>query len=352
MRKRIERWMEERFDLSGIRHLTREKMVPQHKYTSFYYFGGLALFFFVVQVTTGILLMLYYRPTAGNAYESVRIIMSQVQFGWLIRSIHVWSTNLMMLAVLVHTFAKYFLKAYRKPRELTWISGVVLLGLALGFGFTGHPLPWNEFAYFAAKVGTASIGSVPVIGEWLLSVIRGGETVTGDTIARFFTLHVVVLPIVTMGILALHLLFVQVQGPSKPINVKQTGEIPFFPNFMLRDLRVWLGALIILVGLATFFPAELGQKAALFSSAPAGLKPEWYFLPMYQILKWMPSSLLGVSGELVGIGLISAGGLLILLVPFLDRKASREENSIWFTVIGVFVFFIFMVAIALYAKVF
>ncbi len=350
MKEKMLNWVEERFDLSAIRHLTREKTVPVHRYTPFYYFGGLALFFFVVQIVTGILLMLYYKPTGENAYESIRTIMTQVRFGWLIRSIHVWGTNLMMLAVLLHTFAKYFLKAYRKPRELTWISGFFLLVLALGFSFTGHPLPWNEFAYFAAKIGTASIGSVPLVGPWLLEAIRGGQGVTGNTISRLFALHVVVLPLVTIGLVILHLLFVQIQGSSVPIKVKPVGEIPFFPNFFLRDLRVWMGALIVLVGLATFIPAELGKKAAQFASAPAGLKPDWYFLPMYQILKWIPSTILGISGELIGIGLISTGALLILVVPFLDVKASREEESTWFTVIGVFVLFVFMLAITIYAK--
>lgn len=349
MLKKINSWIEERLDLSTVRHLTLEKTVPRHRYTFFHLFGGLALFFFMVQIITGILLLLYYKPTASAAYDSVKYIVTRVRFGWLIRSIHSWSANLMILAIFIHMFAKYFLKAYRKPRELTWISGFILLVLAMGFGFTGYLLPWNELAYFATRVGTESVGATPVIGHWLLQVLRGGENVTGATLNRFFAIHVTVLPLIIMGAISIHLLLVQVQGMSKPIDVEEKGKIPFFPNFMLRDLMMWLAALIILVGLATFFPWELGHPVDTFASAPAGIKPEWYFLSMYQILKWMPSTIAGVSGELIGIGLINIGGALILLVPFLDRKASGNEKSTWFTIFGILAL-IFLVAITVYAK--
>jgi len=349
MLKKITAWVEDRMDLSTVRHLMLEKTVPKHRYTFFHLFGGAALFLFVIQIVTGILLLLYYKPTAGEAYKSVKFIITQVPFGWLIRSIHSWSANLMILAIFLHMFAKYFLKAYRKPRELTWISGFILLVLAMGFGFTGYLLPWNELAYFATRVGTESVGATPLIGHWLLQVFRGGEDVTGATLNRFFAIHVTVLPLVIIGILSIHLLLVQAQGMSKPIDVEEKGKIPFFPNFMLRDLMMWLGALIILLGLATFLPWELGRPVDTFASAPAGIKPEWYFLSMYQILKWMPAALAGIPGELIGIALINIGGALVLLVPFLDRKASREERSPWFTIFGILAL-VFLVAITVYAK--
>ncbi|NOZ12076.1 MAG: cytochrome bc complex cytochrome b subunit [Acidobacteria bacterium] len=349
MLKKITTWLEERLDLSAVRHLTLEKTVPKHRYTPFHLFGGLALFFFMVQVITGILLLMYYKPTTGNAYESVKFIVTRIRFGWLIRSIHSWSANLMILTIFIHMFAKYFLKAYRKPRELTWVSGFILLTLAMAFGFTGYLLPWNELAYFATRVGTESVGATPLIGHWLLELLRGGTDVTGITLSRFFAIHVTVLPLIIIAFLSIHLILVQVQGMSRPIEVKENGKIPFFPDFMLRDLMMWLGALVILVGLATFFPWELGHPVDTFASAPAGIKPEWYFLPMYQILKWMPSSIVGISGELAGIALINIGGIIILLVPFLDRKASRDKKSTWFTIFGILAL-VFLVAITVYAR--
>ena len=161
---RIIDWVDERLDLSDIRHFIAEKGVPIHTQKIWYYLGGMTLFLFLVQVASGILLLLYYRPSADEAYESVQFIVTQVEFGWLIRNIHSWSANLLILAVFAHLFSVFFLKAYRKPRELTWITGVLLLFVMLGFGFSGYLLPWNELAFFATKVGTGIAGAVPVIG--------------------------------------------------------------------------------------------------------------------------------------------------------------------------------------------
>ena len=132
--------------------------MPVHRYSVFYYLGGMTLFFFIVQVVTGILLMLYYRPSAEEAFESVEFIMTTVPFGWLIRSLHSWSANLMVFFAFVHLVTVYFIKAYRKPREMTWITGCVLLFLSMAFGFSGYLLPWNQLAFFATKVGTDIAG--------------------------------------------------------------------------------------------------------------------------------------------------------------------------------------------------
>src|SRR5581483_7945218 len=145
-RGRLWTWLDERVGLGDLEYLARKKTVPIHRHTVWYYFGGMTLFLFLVQVTTGILLLLYYRPSAEEAYESVQFLMTEVQFGWLIRSIHAWAANLMIFALFVHLFSVLLLAAYRPPRELTWVSGVALMALALGFGFTGYLLPWNELA--------------------------------------------------------------------------------------------------------------------------------------------------------------------------------------------------------------
>ena len=165
---------------------------------------------------TGILLLLYYRPGANEAFESVQYIMTRVQFGWLIRSIHSWSANLMIFTAFAHMFSVLFLKAYRKPRELTWVSGVILLFLVMGFGFSGYLLPWNTLAFFATKVGTEIAGQVPIIGKPMMIFLRGGEEVTGATLTRFFGFHVAVLPGLATLLILLHLLLVQRLGMSVP----------------------------------------------------------------------------------------------------------------------------------------
>ena len=173
--KSLNAWVEERIDLSGIRELIRHKVVPVHRHTIWYYFGGMTLFLFVIQVMTGILLLLYYRPSAEEAFESVQFIVTEVDFGWLIRSIHSWSGNLLVATMMIHLFSVYFTQAYRKPRELTWVSGLCLFGIFLFFGFSGYLLPWNELAYFATKVGPTWPARSPWLGTSLPGSYEGAR---------------------------------------------------------------------------------------------------------------------------------------------------------------------------------
>ncbi len=324
-------WLDERIGLKDIEYLAKKKEVPVHSHTFWYYFGGMTLFLFMVQVATGILLLLYYRPSAGEAYESVQFLMTEVQFGWLVRSIHAWSANLMVFAMFIHLFSALFGKAYRSPRELTWLSGGVLMALTLGFGFTGYLLPWNELAYFATRVGTEVPGVMPVVGPFVRRLMRGGDDVTGATLTRFYGIHVAVLPAIVTMILGLHLFLVQKHGMSSPPSEEQGGKpkrtMPFFPNFVLRDLVGWLCALGVLAVLAAYLPAELGKKADPFQPAPIGIKPEWYFMAMFQTLKLLPGHILGIEGELLGVLAFSLVGVALILMPFIDRRTSLGQPS-------------------------
>jgi len=343
--RRIMGWLDERFGAGSIEQFLRHKTVPVHRHTIWYYLGGMTLFLFIVQVLTGILLLLYYRPTADGAFESVQFIMTQVKFGWLIRSIHSWSANLMIFTAFLHMFSVYFLKAYRKPRELTWISGMLLFFIVLGFGFSGYLLPWNTLSFFATKVGTDMAGFMPVFGKWILVFLRGGKEVTGATLTRFFGFHVAVLPGLATLLLATHLLLVQRLGMSVPPSIEKKIEegketalsMPFFPNFLLRDIMGWYGALGVLGALAAIFPWELGTKANPFGSAPAGIRPEWYFLFMYQTLKYLPAKVLFINSELLGLLGFGLAGLVWVLVPFLDYKAGFGRLTRFFTGLGIFV---------------
>jgi quinol-cytochrome oxidoreductase complex cytochrome b subunit len=319
-------WLDERIGLKDLEYLAKKKEVPVHRHSVWYYFGGMTLFLFMVQVTTGILLLLYYRPSAGEAFESVQFLMTEVQFGWLVRSIHAWSANLMIFAMFVHLFSALLLKAYRRPRELTWLSGGALMGLSLAFGFTGYLLPWNELAYFATRVGTEIPGVMPVVGPFIRTLMRGGDDVTGATLTRFYGIHVAVLPAIVMTVLGLHLFLVQKHGMSRPPSVESGPNakrvMPFMPNFLLRDLVGWLCALAVLAALAAYFPAELGKKADPFQPAPIGIKPEWYFMAMFQTLKLLPSHILGIiEGELFGVLAFGMVGAVLILMPFLDTPA-------------------------------
>lgn len=339
MSGRLAEWLRVRLGLDIFLHLAEKKEVPVHRHSFWYYWGGMTLFLFGIQVATGILLLLYYRASADEAYESVRFIMTQVHFGWLIRSIHSWSANLMIGAAMVHMFSVFLMKGYRAPREATWFSGMALLGLALAFGFSGYLLPWNQLAFFATKVGTDIPGALPVVGPFLKRFLLGGEQITGGTLTRFYGFHVAVLPALTTVLLGLHLFLVQHHGMSVPPSVEDSPAprraIKFVPDFLLRDSVGWLAALGVLALLAALFPWELGLKADPYAPAPPGIRPEWYFGWMFQTLRVLPAHIVGLEGELVGILAIGAAGLVWLLVPLLDDPRARSARSRFWTAVGI-----------------
>jgi len=334
-------WLDQRLVLEPFRHLAEKKEIPLHRHTFWYYWGGMTLFLFGVQVATGILLLLYYRASADEAYESVRFIMTDVQFGWLIRSIHSWSANLMIGAAMVHMFSVFLLKAYRAPREVTWLSGVVLLGLSFAFGFSGYLLPWNQLAFFATKVGADITGHLPLAGSFLRRFLLGGEQITGGTLTRFFGIHVAILPALATLLVGLHLYLVQAHGMSVPPGVEEREPAPrrmkFLPNFVLRDAIGWLAALGMLALLAALYPWELGIKADPYAPAPPGIRPEWYFGWMFQTLRLMPAHILGIEGELVGILGIGLAAALWVMAPFFDDRRGRGARARFWTVAGALV---------------
>jgi cytochrome b6 len=332
----FKRWLDVRLSISTLAGAAQKKEVPLHRQSIWYYFGGMTLFLFVVQVVTGILLLLYYRPSAENAFESVQFIMTEVKFGWLIRSIHSWSANLMILTLFIHMFSVYFMRAYNEPRELTWVSGVVLLFISVGFGFSGYLLPWNEVSFFATKVGTDIPGVIPLAGRTILRFLRGGDEVTGATLTRFFGFHVAVLPALATVFIAIHVLLVQLHGMHVPARYEQNyRRMKFFPNFLMRDLIGWILAIGVLAALAALFPWELGVKADPFAPAPAGIKPEWYFLFMFQTLKYIPSKILIFDGEVIGILFFMLAGAVLFVVPFVNRSPEQyPRRRMIFNVVG------------------
>jgi len=339
-------WLEERFHLSALAPLLKKKTIPLHKYTAWYYPGGMLLFLFGVQVITGMLLLLFYQPDAAHAHQSILFIMDYVPYGWLIRGIHAYASWGMIFVAMIHLFSTLFLKAYRKPREFTWLSGFALMMLVLGFGFTGYSLCWDMVSLFATKVGSEIAGQTPIIGKQLSMFMRGGETVTEATLPRMYGLHICVLPIFTGLLIGIHLLFVQVQGPSVPISIekKKHREVPFFPEFLYRDVIVWLVLLFVLVCSAVFFPKHLGEQADVMAVAPEGIEPEWYFMFAFQFLKILPSHILGIEGRIVGVLTMLIGVALFAFLPFIDRKSARGIDSRWVTYLGwgVVVFIIVM----------
>ncbi len=319
---RISDWFEERLQARALFRALLHVRIPAQART--YYLGGITLFLFGVQVVTGTLLSLYYKPTPETAYDSVKYITSVVEFGWLIRSVHHWAANLMVICLVLHLARIFVQGAYKYPRELTWIVGVGLLAATIGFGFTGYLLPWDQRAFWATTVGTEIAGGVPVIGDALLQLLRGGRDVTDATLSRFFGMHILVLPLMIGAFLVVHLTIVHQLGlanPKRPearpdrASAALNGAVeklkPFFPHYVLDEVIAWAAMLAVLVVLASVLPAGLEEKANPLET-PAHVKPEWYFLSVYQLLKVVPRDV-GIMAPMVAI--VALG-----LLPFLDRN--------------------------------
>jgi cytochrome b6 len=307
-----------------IDHLS-QKVVPLHRHSAWYALGGIALFFLTVQIVTGILLMVYYRP--AQPWGSVQRIVMEVPFGNLIRSVHHWAANLMVLTLFLHLFSTFFMKAHRPPREFTWLTGLALMGLTLAFAFSGYLLPWDDLSFFATRVGVSEIEKGPVVGAWLANLARGGPDVTVDTIGRFYALHVTVLPGILLAVVGLHLLFIQIQGVSEPDSFAALPESrksysKFFTEFLFAEIPVWLFLGVLLVALATLWPRELTPEADPFAAAPEHIKPEWYFLSQFQMLKLFPGKI-----ELVGITILALLPVGLIAVPFLDRSVPTDTRG-------------------------
>ena len=325
-------WIEERLGLSAVTLFLEKKEVPRHKHTFLYYTGSSILLFLGIQIVTGVLLAFYYQPTLAEANASVVRIMTEMPLGWLVRSVHSWSSTFMIAIVFVHLLGIAFTKAYRKPREATWVTGMMLLGASLAFGFTGYLLPWDELSLAATKVGTNLPKAIPVIGTWLTQVMRAGEDVTGDTLSRFFIVHVSVLPLAVLAFLGVHLFLVQRHGMSVPLEEERKGikapVLPFWPNFAFREAIVWLVLLGLLITIAIVAAPGIGPQADLMAPAPEGIKPEWYFLFMFQMLKLFPARVLGLNGELVAVLIMMAGMAALLLIPFIDNRPAERKGKI------------------------
>ena len=209
---RISSWFDERTGFQGVWQAIFLRKIP--KVNWFYTLGSASLFVAMNQIITGILLTIYYVPTPDHAYDSVQYITNQLLGGWYIRGLHHWGASAMVVLVVLHMLRVIFFAAYKYPREVTWMTGVILLIITIGFGFTGYLLPWDQKAYWATTVGTSIAGSAPFVGDWILRIMRGGEGLSAVTLARFFGVHVWVLPATLLALMGVHMYLVIRNGIS------------------------------------------------------------------------------------------------------------------------------------------
>ena len=322
-----EQYLQERIHYDVVRgflHKQLYKRLPPHT-GWMHVLGSLALLLFVSQFVTGILLLLYYRPTLEEAHESIQYITGEVAFGWLYRQVHAWGATLMMLAVILHMTRTFFMGSFKKPRELTWALGVLLLLVTMVFGFTGYLLPWNQLSYWATTVGTEVVGAVPYVGEQLKTAVLGGASVGQETLSRFFVIHAIILPWILVILLGLHLVLMRVHnlatlenvGDEKPFPPE--SGVPFWPVHMAKEACVAAVCFAVLLSLSVAYPWEIGEPANPLET-PEGIKPEWYFLPSYQLLKYFT----GQIGKVLGIVLAGVPFMLLLFWPLLERSQARH----------------------------
>tara|TARA_B100000497_G_C7652992_1_gene392931 strand:+ start:174 stop:821 length:648 start_codon:yes stop_codon:yes gene_type:complete len=209
-------WFQERLEIQAIADDITSKYVPPHV-NIFYCLGGITLTCFIVQVATGFAMTFYYRPTVTEAFASVEFIMTEVNFGWLIRSVHRWSASMMVLNMILHVCRVYLTGGFKKPRELTWVTGVALASVTVSFGVTGYSLPWDQVGYWACKIVTGVPDAIPVVGSLVVALLRGGVSVGQSTLTRFYSAHTFVLPVVAAVLMLTHFVMIRKQGISGPL---------------------------------------------------------------------------------------------------------------------------------------
>ncbi|HSG38588.1 MAG TPA: cytochrome b N-terminal domain-containing protein, partial [Thermoanaerobaculia bacterium] len=300
--------------------------------------GGISHLLFLVLVVTGVLLCVYYRPSAEEAYASIQFLVSEVRLGWLVRDLHVWSANLIVIAVLAHMARVWIDGAYKPPRETSWFVGLVLLFVVLAFGATGYLLPWDQSAYWTVAEALGVLERAPVLGKPVADLLRGDESVSGATVSRFFVIHAIVLPWVAFALLSFHFSVVRKHGPAPRLGApKAEGEgVPFFPDHLLRSFIVSVLVLATALTMAIWFPRPVGSPATPFQ-VPESLLSTWVVVDVAR-------ALLRYLGPW-GLALFTIVGLALALVPLFDRQPERSLRQRPATaVLGILFFVGFVVA--------
>ncbi len=318
----MKQFLDDRLPLDGMMAHLR-KPLPKH-INLLFSLGSLALFLLLLQAITGAFLAMSYSPSPDHAHNAVTYITEEVPFGSFVRGLHHWGASAMVIIVFLHILRVVLYGSYKAPRELTWVVGVFLFLVTLGFGFTGYLLPWDEKAYWATVVGVEIAGTAPVLGEVVAKVLRGGSEIGAVTLSRFYALHTIWLPWLAFGLVGAHLFLVRYYGSSGlPKNTPEemkTGK-PFFPDQVFEDV-VGMFILFVVLACAALFAEVPLEKVADPTNANYDPRPEWYFLFLFQLLKYFQGPF-----EIVGTFVIPTVGMLLLLfLPFLDRS---ERKVLW-----------------------
>jgi ubiquinol-cytochrome c reductase cytochrome b subunit len=310
-------WLDSRTGYrAGLAHLLDEPLPAGVGW--WFVTGSLLLFLLGVQLVTGVVLAMFYVPSPDHAHESVRYIMERLPFGRLLRGLHFFGASFIVVAAIVHMLRVVVLGSYKKPREATWLTGVVLLLVILAFSLSGYLLPWDQKAYWATTV-TINVARSGPFGEFVAGLLRGGESLGALTLLRWYAAHVFLLPACLIVFAVSHVYLMRRHGISGPIQPQRGPALPFYPYHALKDTLAMALVCAALVGAAALFPAPLDEVADP-TDATYVPRPEWYFLSLFQLLKYFPGPFEPIAT--VGIPGLVVGWLLAL--PFLDRRPGRR----------------------------
>jgi ubiquinol-cytochrome c reductase cytochrome b subunit len=311
-------WLDHRIGYRTILRHTLDEPLP--KGTGWFFTTGSVLMLLIgTQLATGVVLAMYYVPSPALAYDSVRYVMDSLTLGWLLRGLHFWGASFLVVAAGIHMMRVFFFGSYKAPREVTWITGVVLFFIILGFSLSGYLLPWDQKAYWATTVTINVAKSAPVIGEFQADVMRGGSELGALTLGRWYAAHVFLLPAALLVFIVSHILLMRKHGISGPVTPQAGPPTRFYPWHVIKDTVMMAAVFALLITVAMKFPAHLDEVANPADSAYVP-RPEWYFLALFQLLKYFPGPLEPV-GTLVLPALIVA---FLLALPFIDRGGDRH----------------------------
>ena len=351
-------WVDQRFPLmeNWKAHLS-EYYAPKNM-NFWYFFGSLAMLVLVIQIVTGIFLVMHYKPDAAKAFESVEYIMREVPWGWLVRYMHSTGASMFFVVVYLHMFRGLLYGSYRKPRELIWVFGVMIFLCLMGEAFFGYLLPWGQMSYWGAQVIVNLASAIPVIGPDLAIWVRGDFVVGDATLNRFFSFHVIALPLVLLGLVAAHILALHEVGSNNPdgIEIKENKDpktgipldgIPFHPYYTVHDI---FGVVVFLMVFSAivFFAPEMGGYFLEYNNfipadplkTPAHIAPVWYFTPYYSILRAMVWNFFWIDAKVWGVVAMGASTLIFFFLPWLDRspvKSIRYRPTLHFYIYTMFV---------------
>ncbi|HXC27216.1 MAG TPA: cytochrome b N-terminal domain-containing protein [Stellaceae bacterium] len=346
---RLIRWIDYRLPfVAMLEHELNEYPTPRNL-NYWWNFGSLAGIILVIMIVTGIVLAMYYTPNATMAFDSVERIMRDVNYGWLLRYIHMNGASMFFMIVYIHIFRGLYYGSYKYPRELLWMLGVIILLLMMATAFMGYVLPWGQMSFWGATVITNLFSAIPVFGSKIVTLLWGGFTVGNPTLNRFFSLHYL-LPFIIVAVVGLHLVALHTHGSNNPLGIDSKGpqdSIPFHPYYTVKDM---FGLMVFLIFFSIFIfylPNALGDPQNYIPAnplqTPPDIVPEWYFLPFYAILRSMTFDVLGIPSKLIGVTLMFSSIIVLFLLPWLDTSRVRSarfrpiyKKIFWLLVIDVF----------------